>query len=950
MLETMGILTCFVGHCFVRVIFFASLFSFTFQQFHSDEHKWIWKDGDVMLKGLFPITSQDGGKCERLDANGITWMMAMIYAVDSINNSTSLLPNKTIGYEIEDTCESIPKSMSYAIQIVSKYRPNSICRSHDDCCQNGSISLPGDKRVSAVIGPAVSWISIPVARLLGLYGIPQISYASTSRILGDKTRYNSFLRTVPSDEFQAQAIATFVHYFHWNFVFLIASDDDYGKMGAAAFKSAAKELNVCIANDEYIAFGSPNSDRQIEDTVRKLKTAERAKVVIVFSYFEQGERLLKQAEIMEVTDRTWVASDGWNSLNSELANLNVSESMLQGLFSFSIRSKQVEGFEKFVREYSIQDAKNNVWFTEYLEESLHCHVTFSSNSDPLHLRTPTCSPNAVLPPDHEIGKDFVANVIDAVYVAAYALHDFFTCNISHSSEQCPNTSLSITPETLFKFASDVHFQGVDYNTVRFDKNGERTASDYVIRNLQLNSKKRLEYIEVGYWRKDNQVMSFTVNESLIKWNSDQKPLSTCSRECQPGERIVGQSECCWNCQKCLKGTVSSKSGSMTCTACNVTYYANAERTQCVLREVFYLKFSDPAGIAIITLGCLGMVILTAVTVIFYHERKTPVVMDSGPYLLILFFTTLYLSFILAIVQVTSKPTDSSCIAASVLLLLIFVFYAAFFLAKSKTATQFLQSAVSRVASMRTAYLQLLEVGVIVLLQAILIIAWQATALTVARFQNQEDNTRLLECYESFPASHIIAFCYPIIILVLATLLAFRERRLADNFNEAKSMSFSTIALCILLVAFIPTYRFVVGNNRILVVAFTLFVAAFACMGCVFIPKLYIVFFRPERNTEAANHETSEQYVSHPGPSHNQATSDTQLSQDLGHLNLGATVTLTNGTKTPHPSRDSLAPVDEKTEEEETNVSDSKETENKVRTKTEEEEISSISEVLTYAVV
>ena len=281
-----------------------------------------------MLKGLFPLTTQDDGlKCERLLSNGVVWMMAMLYAVNEINNSTSLLPNKTIGYEIENTCESIPKSMSYAIQIVSKYRPNSICKGHDDCCQNASDARSGDKRISAVIGPDASWISIPVARLLGLYGIPQISYASTSRILGDKTRYNSFLRTVPSDEYQAQAMAEFVQHFQWNYVFLIASDDDYGKMGAAAFKTAAKNLSVCVANDEYIAFGSPNADRQIEDTLLRLKNTERAKVVVVFSYFEQGERLLKQAEKMELTDRTWVTSDGWNSLSSELASMNVSEHM-----------------------------------------------------------------------------------------------------------------------------------------------------------------------------------------------------------------------------------------------------------------------------------------------------------------------------------------------------------------------------------------------------------------------------------------------------------------------------------------------------------------------------------------------------------------------------------------------------------------------------------------------
>lgn len=954
----MEILTSYVRRFSVitSIIFFGSFVSFTCQQFHKNlKHsgrQLIWKDGDIMLKGLFPITSQDGEKCQRLDSTGVTWMMAMMYAVEKINNGTSLLPNKTMGYEIEDTCNSIPITMSFAIQIVSKYRPNSVCRSQEDCCRFQSDTANKDKRISAVIGPAASWISIPVARLLGLYGIPQISYASTSRSLNDKTRYNSFLRTVPSDQLQAQAMAQLIHHFHWNYVFLIGSDDDYGKMGAAAFKLAAKNLSVCIANDEFIAFGSPKSDRQIEDTMQKLKAAARAKVVVVFSYLEQGERLLKQAEQMEITDRTWVTSDGWNAINSEISKLNVSQTMLKGLLSFSIRSKPVREFENFLRGISIQKARNNSWFTKFLEERLLCQAspyTGGLKSDML-LSGKTCNPNATLPLDIEIATDFVANVIDSVYVVAHAMHDILTCNRTH----CPNASLSITPEILFHFASKVDFHGVDYTKVKFDKKGERTASSYVIRNLQLSNEKRLQFIDVGYWSKNGDKTSFSVNQSLIQWNSGKKPASTCFRECQPGEQVVGQSECCWNCQKCDKGKVSFEFGSLNCTACNETHYANAERTECVLREVVYLKFSDPAGISILTLSCLDILLLTAVAVIFIRERKTPVVMDSSPYLLILFFITLYLSFILTTIQVGSKPTDASCTTVSVLLLLIFLFYAAFFLAKTKAATRLLKSAVSRLKDMREAYLQLLEVGVLLLLQTILIIAWQETSISVARFQNQEDNTRLLECYESFPVAHVIAICYPIVVLVIATLLAYRERHLPDNFNEAKSISFSTLALCILLVAFIPTYRYVVGSNQILVVAFTLFVAAFSCMGCMFIPKLYIIFFRPERNTAAAKHEMGEQYVTHPGPSFEQATFDSRVSHDVGNVNYGASDAKTNGGKwTTSLPGDSLARVDERTENKQGGAVDHdlpKQTKEKKTTKSDEEEISSISEVMAYAVI
>jgi len=42
-----------------------------------------------------------------------------------------------------------------------------------------------------------------VANLLRLFKIAQVSYASTSDALSDKTRYGLFARTVPPDNYQA---------------------------------------------------------------------------------------------------------------------------------------------------------------------------------------------------------------------------------------------------------------------------------------------------------------------------------------------------------------------------------------------------------------------------------------------------------------------------------------------------------------------------------------------------------------------------------------------------------------------------------------------------------------------------------------------------------------------------------------------------------------------------
>lgn len=49
-------------------------------------------------------------------------------------------------------------------------------------------------------------MSLQMASVLRVIQLPQISYLSTSASLGNRERYPFFLRTVPSDATQAQAI------------------------------------------------------------------------------------------------------------------------------------------------------------------------------------------------------------------------------------------------------------------------------------------------------------------------------------------------------------------------------------------------------------------------------------------------------------------------------------------------------------------------------------------------------------------------------------------------------------------------------------------------------------------------------------------------------------------------------------------------------------------------
>ena len=86
-----------------------------------------------------------------------------------------------------------------------------------------------------------------------LFQIPQISYASTSAKLSDKSRYDYFARTVPPDFYQAKAMAEILRTFNWTYVSTVASEGDYGETGIEAFEQEARMRNICIATSEKVS-------------------------------------------------------------------------------------------------------------------------------------------------------------------------------------------------------------------------------------------------------------------------------------------------------------------------------------------------------------------------------------------------------------------------------------------------------------------------------------------------------------------------------------------------------------------------------------------------------------------------------------------------------------------------------------------------------------------------
>jgi len=200
---------------------------------HTQDTVSVSLPGDIILGGLFPVHEKgDGAPCgPKVYNRGVQRLEAMLYAVDRVNNDSTILPGITIGVHILDTCSRDTYALNQSLQFV-RASLNNLDTSVFECSDASSPQIRKNASsgpVFGVIGGSYSSVSLQVANLLRLFHIPQISPASTAKTLSDKSRFDLFARTVPPDTFQSVALVDILKNFNWSYVSTIHSEGSYGK-------------------------------------------------------------------------------------------------------------------------------------------------------------------------------------------------------------------------------------------------------------------------------------------------------------------------------------------------------------------------------------------------------------------------------------------------------------------------------------------------------------------------------------------------------------------------------------------------------------------------------------------------------------------------------------------------------------------------------------------------
>ncbi|XP_018555901.1 extracellular calcium-sensing receptor [Lates calcarifer] len=823
-------------------------------QWGAPSSKSLSQDGDVIIGGLFSLyhipstIEQDFIKlphykpCTGLDPESLKYMYVMAFAVEEINRNSTLLPGVKLGYRIFDSCSRYPWALQHALLLVGG----------DTQSCNLTASVPRGQPAPVLIAASSSPIGIILSRTLRSLSVPVISYFASCPCLSDRSKFPNFFRTIPSDIYQAWAMAQLAIRFHWTWIGAVIVNNDYGQLAIQVFQEEIRGKGVCLEFIETV-----NRETILSDARRAALTiqASTARVILIFCWYTDVKKLFLELAKRNVTDRQFLASEAWSTSNDLLQDL-VTSKVASGVLGVAIQSSKISGFENYLRNLHPRHRPDDIFLREFWENEFGC----SPGDTPSYSSLPLCSGTESLVglqhPFTDTSQLRVSyNVYLAVYAAAHALHSLLSCP-NRDSPPRNNISTCSSPKSIKPIELLQHLNKVNVTTPQgemFYFQGADIPAKYDLVNWQNTPEGTLKLVLIG--RVDG--FDLILNESAIQWStgSNQVPVSVCSESCPPGTRVAtrkGEPVCCFDCIPCAEGEISNTTGSPHCERCPSEFWSDAERTACILRQVDFLSFNETLGITLATAAVSGATVTTAVFVVFLYYRQTPVVRANNSELSFLLLVSLKLCFLCSLVFI-GRPSVWACRFQQAAFGISFVLCVSCLLVKTIVVLAVFRSARPGAEALMKWFGPCQQRGSVCFftcIQVIICAVWLSLSPPVPQQDLGFQGSKVtLKCAMASVVGFSLVLGYIGLLACTCLLLAFLARKLPDNFNEAKLITFSMLIFCAVWVAFVPAYVSSPGKYVVAVEIFAILASSYGLLLCIFAPKCFIILLRPEKNTK-----------------------------------------------------------------------------------------------------
>uniref|UniRef100_A0A4W3I427 G-protein coupled receptors family 3 profile domain-containing protein n=1 Tax=Callorhinchus milii TaxID=7868 RepID=A0A4W3I427_CALMI len=527
-----------------------------------------------------------------------------------------------------------------------------------------------------------------------------------------------------------------------------------------------------------------------EELLKIIDVIKKSTTNVVVAFLAQPDMTIVLKEIVRqnVTGIQWVGSEAW--VTTALLPPEESRRFLSGTIGIAIRKVHVPGLREFLLRVHPSAFPGNVLLKEFWEMTFNCTLRKGEQHT---IGIKQCTGRENLRTANNTYTDVsqyrvTYNVYTATYAIAHALHDMLSCE----SGKGPFSNKSC----LLHYMTKVNFKTENGENIYFDENGDPVAT-YDIVNWQSNAFHGTDIVTV--------------------------PRGVCSDSCLPGTRKAaksGQPKCCFDCIDCADGEISNITDSTVCLKCPLEYRSNDKRDHCILKEIEFLSFEETLGIALVTLALLGVSITISVFAAFYIHRDTPIVKANNSELSFLLLFALALCFLCSVTFI-GEPSVWSCRLRHTAFGITFVLCISCVLGKTIVVVMAFNATLPSNNMMKWfgPTQQRLSVLILTLIQCLICTVWLCVN----------------NIYVSFD--------------FIVYIFAFLARRLPDNFNEAKHITFSMLIFCAVWITFIPAYVSSPGKYTVAVEIFAILASSFGLLVCIFAPKCYIILLKKEENTK-----------------------------------------------------------------------------------------------------
>ncbi|XP_033024138.1 vomeronasal type-2 receptor 26-like [Lacerta agilis] len=716
-----------------------------------------------------------------------------------------------------------------------------------------------------------------MADILCIYKIPQFIYGSAP-VINKKAEAVLYHQMFPDMDHQYNGILQLLLHFRWTWIGVLSGHDDNVERFIHTVVPMFVQRGICfdfMLRIPIMTFSNDIPDMAEEayktnylilnSTVNAVILHGEIDTMVVFRTFP------RYSETMDPSTKgkwkVWIMTSQID-LTSVPLQRTWNVDFLHGTIYFSVHSREIEGFQKFLQIIKPTLENKDNFIREFWEEAFLCSFNPSLVDGE---NTKICSGEEKLEnlPASVFEMTMTGHsysIYNAVYTVAHALHAMGSLRFKHRATVGEGRWKLLSHQLweLNYFVRSTSFNNSAGEKVSFNEYGEIEAVFDII-NWVTFPNQSFHRVKVGKVESmAPQEEAFSICEEGLVWPSrfnQAQPLSLCNDNCHLGyhkAKKEGEPFCCYDCLPCPEGKISNQTDMDECFQCPQDHYPNVEKDSCIPKDLSFLSYGEPLGISLACFALSFSFTTGLVLQIFISHRDTPIVKANNRNLSYTLLISLLLSFLCALLFI-GQPEKVTCLLRQTAFGIIFSVAVSCVLAK--TIIVVLAFMVTKPGSSMRKWVGQQQATSIVLscslIQAALCTVWLATSPPFPALDMHSMSKEIvLQCNEGSVTMFYCVLGFMGLLAIVSFSVAFLARKLPDSFNEAKFITFSMLVFCSVWLSFVPSYLSTKGKFMVAVEIFSILASSAGLLGCIFSPKCYIIVMRPELNSREQLKRTS----------------------------------------------------------------------------------------------